>query len=96
MNILHLLNTHTLSVLVPEAGVEPARYCYHWCLRPTRLPIPPLGRVTNQRTYFEGAKVFNFQFKIQSHIKKLLHSNKNVISRRGKIIAKIILIWLRV
>ena len=26
---------------VPGAGVEPARYCYHWCLRPTRLPIPP-------------------------------------------------------
>ena len=26
---------------VPGAGVEPARYYYHWCLRPTRLPIPP-------------------------------------------------------
>ena len=28
---------------VPEAGVEPARYCYHWILNPARLPIPPLG-----------------------------------------------------
>lgn len=29
--------------LVPGAGVEPARHCCHWCLRPTRLPIPPSG-----------------------------------------------------
>ena len=29
--------------LVPEAGIEPARTCVHWCLRPTRLPIPPFG-----------------------------------------------------
>lgn len=26
---------------VPWAGVEPARVLPHWCLRPTRLPIPP-------------------------------------------------------
>ena len=26
--------------LVPEAGVEPARYRYHWILSPARLPIP--------------------------------------------------------
>ena len=30
--------------LVPRAGVEPARVLPHWCLRPTRLPIPPSGR----------------------------------------------------
>ena len=30
---------------VPEAGVEPARYCYHWILNPARLPIPPLGQI---------------------------------------------------
>ena len=29
--------------LVPRAGVEPARVLPHWCLRPTRLPIPPSG-----------------------------------------------------
>ena len=28
---------------VPRAGLEPARTCVHWCLRPTRLPIPPSG-----------------------------------------------------
>ncbi len=28
---------------VPGAGIEPAQPCGHWCLRPTRLPIPPSG-----------------------------------------------------
>ena len=28
------------GALVPEAGVEPARYRYHWILSPARLPIP--------------------------------------------------------
>ena len=31
------------SFLVPGAGVEPAQPRGHWCLRPTRLPIPPSG-----------------------------------------------------
>ena len=39
-----------LLILVPRAGVEPARVLPHWCLRPTRLPIPPSGRIA-------GAKV---------------------------------------
>ena len=30
--------------LVPEAGVEPARYRYHWILSPARLPIPSFRR----------------------------------------------------
>jgi hypothetical protein len=30
------------SLMVPEAGIEPARYCYHWILSPARLPVPPL------------------------------------------------------
>ncbi len=34
-----------LELLVPRAGIEPAQYCYHWCLRPTRLPIPPPGQI---------------------------------------------------
>ena len=29
--------------MVPGAGIEPARHCCHWCLRPARLPIPPSG-----------------------------------------------------
>ena len=28
------------TLLVPVAGVEPARYRYHWILSPARLPIP--------------------------------------------------------
>ena len=36
----------TLSCLslVREAGVEPARPCEHWHLKPASLPIPPLAR----------------------------------------------------
>ena len=30
-----------LLLLVPLAGVEPARYHYHWILSPARLPISP-------------------------------------------------------
>ncbi len=32
-------------LLVREAGVEPARPCEHWHLKPASLPIPPLARV---------------------------------------------------
>ncbi len=31
-------------LLVPRAGIEPARYCYHRILSPARLPIPPSGQ----------------------------------------------------
>ena len=31
--------------LVPKAGIEPARYCYHRILSPARLPIPPLRHI---------------------------------------------------
>ena len=30
--------------MVPEAGVEPARYLYHRILSPARLPIPSFRR----------------------------------------------------
>ena len=33
-----------LFFMVPEAGLEPVWYCYHWHLKPARLPIPPLGQ----------------------------------------------------
>ena len=33
--------------LVPEAGIEPARYRYRWILSPVRLPISPLGQRVN-------------------------------------------------
>ena len=35
------------ALLVPEAGVEPARYRYHWILSPARLPIPSFRRIHN-------------------------------------------------
>ena len=35
--------------LVREAGVEPARPCEHWHLKPASLPIPPLAQVVEQR-----------------------------------------------
>ena len=52
-------NHMTISVLffVPRAGIEPARICIHWCLRPARLPIPPSGRFV-----FGGANITAFCF----------------------------------
>lgn len=32
-----------IRLSVPETGLEPARPCEHWSLKPARLPIPPLG-----------------------------------------------------
>ena len=37
------IRTDVLFV-VREAGVEPARPCEHWHLKPASLPIPPLAR----------------------------------------------------
>ena len=37
-----------LFLLVREAGVEPARPCEHWHLKPASLPIPPLAQVAQQ------------------------------------------------
>ena len=36
--------------LVREAGVEPARPCEHWHLKPASLPIPPLAQVVLRRS----------------------------------------------
>ena len=36
--------------MVPEAGLEPARYFYRGILSPLCLPIPPLGQ-TNKNYY---------------------------------------------
>ena len=35
------INLHRDKKTVQEAGLEPARYCYHRHLKPARLPIPP-------------------------------------------------------
>ena len=37
-----------VKIVVPEAGIEPARYRYRWILSPVRLPVSPLG----QRVYY--------------------------------------------
>ena len=44
------------ALRVPGVGIEPTRYCYHWCLRPTRLPIPPPG----QGLGTGGAQIYAF------------------------------------
>jgi hypothetical protein len=44
-----LLITYVRTFLfVPRTGVEPARPCGHWSLKPARLPIPPSGRLRLQ------------------------------------------------
>ena len=41
-NLLLKLESIRVSInLVPMVGLEPTRYCYHWILSPTCLPIPP-------------------------------------------------------
>lgn len=42
--------------MVPEAGLEPARYRYRRILSPLRLPISPLGRVL---VYYKTFKIQN-------------------------------------
>lgn len=39
----------SLSLSVPEAGIEPARPCEHRILNPARLPVPPLGLVIGRQ-----------------------------------------------
>ena len=31
--------------LVGEERLELSRYCYHWILNPTRLPVPPFAHI---------------------------------------------------
>ena len=41
--------------LVPEAGLEPAWYCYRRILSPLRLPVSPLGRLLcYYSVFFQG------------------------------------------
>ena len=46
-------------VLVREAGVEPARPCEHWHLKPASLPIPPLAHI---RRCFSARKILPHSF----------------------------------
>ena len=48
-------------IIIPAAGVEPARPCGHWILSPARLPIPPrrqsITGVAGFEPTHEGVKV---------------------------------------
>ena len=45
-------------LLVPEAGIEPARYRYRWILSPVRLPVSPLGQRDNYICCLKKNKLF--------------------------------------
>ncbi len=51
-----------LFLFVPRAGVEPARTCVHWCLRPARLPIPPPGLLNF------AMQIYIFEIRLQKNI----------------------------
>ena len=45
--------------IVQEAGLEPARYCYHRHLKPARLPIPPF--------------LHNFYYEVPLHLNNIMY-----------------------
>ena len=62
--IVKQLKTKQLKTpIVPRAGIEPARTFIHWCLRPTRLPIPPSGLVRLGTKILQLLKVIHRQQK---------------------------------
>ena len=62
--IVKQLKTKQLTTpIVPRAGIEPARTFVHWCLRPTRLPIPPSGLVRLGTKILQLLKVIHRQRK---------------------------------
>src|ERR1035438_3050231 len=46
----------SLLEMVRGTGLEPARPCGHWLLRPARLPIPPAPRVESGDSKFSHTK----------------------------------------
>ena len=44
----------TFIYMVPEAGLEPARYRYRRILSPLRLPVSPLGHCSDIIYYFKN------------------------------------------
>ena len=47
--------------MVPEAGIEPARYRYRWILSPVRLPVSPLGQRANYKLYFKITAIISLE-----------------------------------
>ena len=63
--------------MVPEAGLEPARYFYRGILSPLCLPIPPLGHTNRYQFFlyytFLNSNVFiNWRLKPESNRRKRL------------------------
>ena len=57
------------SDMVPVAGVEPARYRYHWILSPARLPIPSHRRIGRYSLYHKISKLQDIFFeKFKFHL----------------------------
>ena len=66
--------------IVPRAGIEPARTFVHWCLRPTRLPIPPsglIGSAAKIRQLLEVADTDSLHYTMRS-IPLLLHARSTI------------------
>ncbi len=71
--------------LVPEAGIEPARTCIHWCLRPTRLPIPPFGLFRLQRyKYFSQPQARHKSRFFHNHTKSFYTKSFKTLLFRNK------------
>ena len=49
--------------MVPEAGLEPARYFYRGILSPLCLPIPPLGHVNRYQYKLHYTFIYSNIFK---------------------------------
>ena len=93
-----IIRTHRLSEtgsdyigLVREAGVEPARPCEHWHLKPASLPIPPLAQVAELRCssarclyYHTSARMSIFFCRFSSvNFARLMFGNRGGVSRRA-------------
>ena len=91
-----IIRTHRLSEtgsdyigLVREAGVEPARPCEHWHLKPASLPIPPLAHPIQLALYCSAQGLY---YHSRFHLSTLfLHffqswkgSPKNRLTRDGR------------
>ena len=69
----------TFIYMVPEAGLEPARYRYRRILSPLRLPVSPLGHCSDIIYYFKNecnAFLKNSPFFISREVKKLISHTK--------------------
>ncbi len=79
------------SDVVREAGVEPARPCEHWHLKPASLPIPPLAQVAELRCssarclyYHTSARMSIFFCRFSSvNFARLMFGNRGGVSRHA-------------